>query len=49
MVGGGVLSLPYAFYKAGIVAGLIILLITAVSADFTGEQQASEAKRASHN
>mmetsp|Transcript_48428 Transcript_48428/g.94654 ORF Transcript_48428/g.94654 Transcript_48428/m.94654 type:complete len:508 (+) Transcript_48428:262-1785(+) len=35
MVGGGTLSLPYAFYKTGLVTGIIIMIIMALAADFS--------------
>ena len=35
MVGGGVLSLPYAFSNSGIVAGVLILMVVGGSADFS--------------
>ena len=35
MVGGGVLSLPYAFSKAGVITGFLLLLLFGVVADFT--------------
>ncbi|CAN0433099.1 unnamed protein product, partial [Ectocarpus sp. 13 AM-2016] len=33
--GGGVLSLPFALRRSGIVAGAILLLLTAFATDFT--------------
>ena len=35
MVGGGVLSLPYAFYKSGIANGIVILMVVGAAADYS--------------
>jgi len=35
MVGGGSLSLPYAFSQAGLLVGFLILITVSISADFT--------------
>jgi len=35
MVGGGVLSLPYAFDQAGIIVAFVFLLLIGICADFT--------------
>jgi len=35
MVGGGVLSLPYAFSKSGVITGFLLLLLFGIVADFT--------------
>ena len=35
IVGGGVLSLPYAMSKSGYVMGILLLLLSALSSDFT--------------
>lgn len=35
IVGGGVLSLPYVFYRAGILTGLVLLIIAAIVTEFS--------------
>jgi len=35
IIGGGVLSLPFAFYSSGLVPGILLLLFIAVASDFT--------------